>query len=262
MQTRSKGAKLEEEVDVAPYRTPPYSEIDPTSPSKCDTNDAARLGEENGNEGEEEDYDDDEEYDTEEEEEETPEDKDVCLPINTISSPIRIYQCLRRPEWVAYHICLWEQSKNTEQLQDIHPASPLDSSIYIPTHAIYIIVGDCIIHNPYGSVLLFSTLDNFGTPNEGYTPIIGFYYNCSRAGIVWSLHEFFDGMCNEGICQLYEKVRMEDRIRFSKVYGVMSEIVNREMGEVEEGRRVFRNVAGRNRAAATRWRSPVLVGER
>jgi hypothetical protein len=65
-------------------------------------------------------------------------------------------------------------------------------------------------------------------------------------------------MINLGIVSLQEVVRPEDAGSFSKIYGIMTEAVHAEMGVVDEGRRVFRNNAGCNRAVAIRWRSKVV----
>jgi hypothetical protein len=188
------------------------------------------------------------------------EEQDACVTLNDYAIPIRIYQCIKRPEEVAYDICLWEQRHSIDQLVDVHPDAPIGTNIFIPEDALFIIVGEKITASPYGHALLFARLRHPYTSYECYEPVMGFYYNYagSKSTTCWSMNEYFDDATMAGIVDLYERVRPEHHIKFRQVFGMVSETVNNEMVEVGEGKRCLKNCYGQNRVNATRWRSRIV----
>jgi hypothetical protein len=193
-------------------------------------------------------------------EETEDEQQDVCVALNDYGTPIRIYHCLKRPEDVAFDICLWEQQHYIDQLVDLHPDAPIGENIFIPEDAIFILVGEKITVTPYGHAIIFARLLHPNTSEECYEPIIGFYYSYahSKSTICWSMSEYFNNAALGGIVDLYEQVRPENPRKFREVYGMISGAVNSEMIEIGLRRRELRNNYGANRVNATRWRSRIV----
>jgi hypothetical protein len=192
---------------------------------------------------------------------EDEEQEDVCcISLHEYDTPIRIYSCLRRPEYVAYSMCLWERQHNIDQLIDVHETSLNGTNTFIPNDAKFILVGERIMLSPYGHAVIFARMLNADTPEECYEPVVGFYYSyeASNSTIVWSMNEYFDGECMAGNVDMFEKVGPEDARKFKEVHGLVSDAVDREMKEVEAGTRALRNLMGDNRKHATRWRSKIV----
>jgi hypothetical protein len=190
------------------------------------------------------------------------EEQDACVAPNGYAVPIRIYKCLKRPEEVAYDICLWEQQHCIDQLVDVHPDTPIGTNIFIPDDALFIIVGENMTAMPYGQALVFARVHHPYTSYQFYEPAIGFYYNYAGSrSTCWSMKEYFDDANMAGIVDLYERVRPETPHKFREIFGMISQIVDNEMVEVEQGRRYLRNCYGPNRVNATRWRSRIVGDE-
>jgi hypothetical protein len=188
--------------------------------------------------------------------------KDSSSVTLIIFRPIEIYHCLWKPEQFAFNICLWEHrwDVNIDQCIDVHPDAPNIPENSIPGDAIYVIVGDTIMSNPYGHAALFCRrVTNPKTGYERYKPAVGFFWSFAklRGTTVHSLTEYFHGAAQEQIVDLYERVPPEDEKRFREVYGLLTRTVNREMAALERNERILRNIIGANRGRPTRWRSVV-----
>ena len=203
--------------------------------------------------------------------EEATEDKevnDVCVPLRLYGSGVRIYQCMKRPETVAHDICIWEKRRVIDQEVDIHPDAPMGENIFIPDEAKYVMVGERVVVEPPGSVLLFCHLVDPYTPQERYEPYIGFYYsykNVNPGAILWSMLEYFNDAVAAGLVEPYEVVRPENPPKFREVYGMLTRAANAEMAEVvakKPKRRDLRNNFGRGRTNPSRWRSRMVWDEK
>jgi hypothetical protein len=194
---------------------------------------------------------------------EVAEEDEVCLDWWIYQKPIEVYHCLQSPEKLAWDIFLWERLENIgiDQCVDVHPDAPCQPESDIPAEALYVVVGDTVMQNPYGHTALFCRkVKDQKTGYEKYKPVVGFFWSFinSNSTTVQSLAEYFHSRAAPSqLVGLYERIPPQDKIRFPEVFNIMTRTVNQEMKLLENGRRILRNTMGTNRHRPTRWRSNI-----
>lgn len=193
--------------------------------------------------------------------EEETEEEDVCMDWWTYAKPIEVYLCLQEPERLAWDIFLWERLEHIgiDQCVDVHADAPCQPETNIPPEAMYVVVGDTVMQNPYGHTALFcKKVKDRRTGYEKYTPVVGFFWSFinSNSTTVQSLSEYFHARAAPSqLVSIYERIPYQDEIRFPGMFNMMKRTVNKEIHLLETNGRCLRNVMGTNRAKPTRWRS-------
>jgi hypothetical protein len=192
------------------------------------------------------------------------EEDEVCLDWWIYGKPIEVYHCLQTTEKLAWDIFLWERLRNIgiDQCVDVHPDAPYQPESDIPPDALFVVVGDTIMQNPYGHTALFCRkVEDKKTGYEKYKPVVGFFWSfvSSNSTTVQSLSEYFHSRAAPSqLVDLYERIPPEDNIRFQEVFTMITRTVNKEMKLLESGERILKNIMGTNRHRPTRWRSTLL----
>jgi hypothetical protein len=191
------------------------------------------------------------------------EEDEICLDWSIYGKPIEVYYCLQSPERLAWDIFLWERLENIgiDQCVDVHPDSPHQPESNIPEDAIYVVVGDTVMQNPYGHTALFCRqVKDKKTGYDKYKPIVGFFWSFkgSNSTTVQSISEYFHSRAAPSqLVAIYERIPFQDKVRFLEVFTMITRTVNKEMKALERGRRLLKNTMGNNRHTPTRWRSNV-----
>jgi hypothetical protein len=175
-----------------------------------------------------------------------------CLESHHWGRRIHVYQCLTHPEEVSHRLALWEKRHGIEEVQD---NGPLRADRYIPEDAVFLVVADDFIWEPFGAAIFFG----ISVPNGTYELKFGFYYSFQdkQDNNLFSLTEWADiEACGSGIITKYECIGKEScqLRRFMDLYVRMAKAVDAEM-DFRSTRRKFRNIF---RQWGWRRRGPVL----
>jgi hypothetical protein len=194
---------------------------------------------------------------------EVAEEDEVCLDWSIYGKPIEVYYCLQSPERLAWDIFLWERLEHIgiDQCVDVHPDSLHQPESNIPEDAIYVVVGDTVMQNPYGHTALFCRkVRDKKTRYDKYKPVVGFFWSFkgSNSTTVQSISEYFHSRAAPSqLVTIYERIPFQDKVRFPEVFTMITRTVNKEMKALEGGGKLLKNTLGNNRHTPTRWRSNV-----